>query len=204
MAILRQWFDEKRDKEKRDNIEAFLCQSTTFARSRIRSEEERSGGVSTAVGFESRQASAKLHVHYGTPIFCPRRTKYNQAYPYAISMVYDLRNYTEETLWGPYLADGQASVDWEKMEAVMIVLGWNLRVFMEQSSGGGVFGPRSIWREPWVGASPGSYDAGKCGVPQALPEGVVDYYEIQGTWLRVVCFLGTFPFLPPSLDLGGD
>ena len=194
MAILRQWFDEKRDKEKRDNIEAFLCQSTTFARSRIRSEAEGSRGILTAASFESRQASAKLHVHYGTPIFCPRRTKYNQAYPYAISMVYDLRNYTEETLWGPYLADGQASVDWEKMEAVMIVLGWNLRVFMEQSSGGGVFGPRSIWREPWVGASPGSYDAGKCGLPQALPEGVVDYYGIQGTWMRVVCFLGIFPF----------
>jgi hypothetical protein len=202
MAILRQWFDEKRDKEKRDNIEAFLCQSTTFARSRIRTVEE--GAGSTAVDFESRQASAKLHVHYGTPIFCPRRTKYSQAYSYAISMVYDLRNYTEETLWGPYLADGQASVDWEKMEAVMIVLGWNLRVFMEQSSGGGVFGPRSIWREPWVGASPGSYEAGKCGLPQALPEGVVDYYGIQGTWLRVVCFLGISPFFTPALGMGGD
>ncbi len=39
----------------------------------------------------------------------------------------------------------------------MIVLGWNLRVFTERG-GEGVFGPRTVWRESWVGASPGSYE----------------------------------------------
>ncbi|KAH8779526.1 hypothetical protein BGZ57DRAFT_311187 [Hyaloscypha finlandica] len=179
MAVMREWFDDKRDKEKRDNIEAFLCQSVTFSRSRLTT-------ALPAPSFASRQASAKLHVQYGTPIFYPRRGKYAQVYPYAVSMVYDLRNYKEESLWGPYLEDGEASVDWEKVEAVMIVLGWNLRGFTEQRDG--IFGPRSVWREPWVGASPGSYE-GMQGIPEAVEDGVVDPYGVQGTWMRVVCFL---------------
>jgi hypothetical protein len=203
MAIMREWFDDKRDKEKRDNIEAFLCQSITFSRSL----SHPTSSPPTPVSFPNRQASAKLHVQYGTPIFCPRRSKYHQAYPYAISMVYDLRNYREETMWGPYLPDGRAGVDWEKLEAVMIVLGHNLRVFTEQANGG-VFGPRNVWREPWVGASPGSYVSGGSllGIGKGLGLGlgapapalveesaVVDPYGIQGTWMRVVCFLGICP-----------
>ncbi|KAE9380115.1 hypothetical protein N431DRAFT_323198 [Stipitochalara longipes BDJ] len=184
MKIMRQWFDDKRDKDKRDNIEAFLCQSTTYTRALLRP-------AASPPSFTSRQASAKLHVQYGTPIFHPRRGKFSEIYPYAVSMVYDLRNYKEESLWGPYLTDGRAGVDWEKMEAVMIVLGWNLRVFTEQREGG-VFGPRSVWREPWVGASPGSYEgiSGKGSqIPPQVESGVVDPYGIQGTWMRVVCFL---------------
>jgi hypothetical protein len=176
MAVMRGWFDDKRDKEKRDNIEAFLCQSTTFARSK---------GHSSPISFANRQASAKLHVQYGTPIACPRRSKYNQAYPYAVSMVYDLRNYKTETFWGPYLPDSNASVDWEKMEAVMIVLGHNLRMFTEQTHS--IFGPRSIWREPWIGASPYSYEPTSMKGMHTLntPVGIADPYNIQGTWMRV-------------------
>jgi hypothetical protein len=183
MALMRAWFDDKRDKEQRDNIEAFLCQSVTFTRS-LSSLSPPPNPPS----LEMRQATAKLHVHYGTPIFCPRRAKFKQAYPYAVSMVYDLRNYREETLWGPYLGDGVASVDWEKMEAVMLVLGHNLRMFTEQSEG--VFGSRSVWREPWIGASPGSYIGKKVECSEEEGEGVPDPYGIQGTWMRVVCFLG--------------
>jgi hypothetical protein len=186
MAVMREWFDDKRDREKRDNIEAFLCQSITFSRSRLTT-------ALPAPSFADRQASAKLHVQYGTPIFYPRRGRYAQVYPYAVSMVYDLRNYKEESLWGPYLEDGKASVDWEKLEAVMIVLGWNLRVFTEQRDG--VFGPRSVWREPWVGASPWSYEEMQ-GIPEVVEEGVVDPYGVQGTWMRVVCFLGMITSLP--------
>jgi hypothetical protein len=179
MAVMREWFDDKRDKEKRDNIEAFLCQSTTFARSKYEPP------CSPATNFANRQASAKLHVQYGTPIACPRRTKYNQAYPYAVSMVYDLRNYRQESFWGPYLPDCNATVDWEKMEAVMIVLGHNLRMFTEQTHS--VFGPRSIWREPWIGASPDSYEPVSIKGMQipVAPGGIVDPYNITGTWMRV-------------------
>jgi hypothetical protein len=183
MAIMREWFDDKRDKENRDNIEAFLCQSITFARSKHTDPSPTS--------FPNRQASAKLHVQYGTPIACPRRTKYNQAYPYAVSMVYDLRNYKDASFWGPYLPDGTASVDWEKMEAVMIVLGHNLRMFTEQKHS--IFGPRSIWREPWVGASPHSYEPISMKELQTpiTPGGMVDPYGIQGTWMRVSKFIHT-------------
>jgi hypothetical protein len=193
IAVMREWFDDKRDKEKRDNIEAFLCQSITFSRSRLTT-------ALAPASFAARQASAKLHVQYGTPVFYPRRGKYAEIYPYAVSMVYDLRNYKEESLWGPYLEDGKASVDWEKVEAVMIVLGWKLRVFTEQRDG--VFGPRSVWREPWVGASPGSYEpvGPKC-MEMKLEEGIVDPYGVTGTWMRVVCFLGTESPLSPFFSL---
>ena len=182
---MRSWFDDRRD-----NIEAFLCQSRTYQRALLRPSPPTSLSV--------RQASAKLHVCYGTPVFYPRRGKFADIYPYAVSMVYDLRNYKESSLWGPYLEDGKAGVDWEKMEAVMLVLGWNLRVFTEQKDGG-VFGPRSIWREPWVGSSPGSYEMVMKGVPAPLDPEIGDPYGIQGTWMRVVCFLGVFSFLSPFL-----
>lgn len=198
--MLRKWFDDKRDKEKRDNIEAFLCQSITYSRAHLSNILS----FPPALALSSRQASAKLHVQYGTPIFYPRRGRYAEVYPYAVSMVYDLREYREETKWGPYLPevnDEGVKVDWEKMEAVMIVLGWNLRVFTEAREGHnlGVFGPRSVWREPWVGASPASYEGGGMkSIPASLPDsGVVDPYGIQGTWMRVVCFLGISFFSPP-------
>jgi hypothetical protein len=40
--------------------------------------------------------------------------------------VYDVREYTRENGWGPFLDDG-VSVDWEKMEAILLVLGTNIR-----------------------------------------------------------------------------
>jgi len=58
-------------------------------------------------------------------------------------------------MWGPFLDDGKASVDWEKIEAIMVVLGHNLRLFVE----GARNAFRHVWREAWVGGSPGSFGA---------------------------------------------
>lgn len=46
------------------------------------------------VDFEARQASAHLHCLLGVPIQTPSRSRYLQSYPFAVSVVYDLRNYT--------------------------------------------------------------------------------------------------------------
>ena len=98
-------------------------------------------------------------------------------------MVYDLRNYTEETLWGPYLPDGNAGVDWEKIEAVMLVLGHNMETFTEQTHG--IFKP--LWTEAFSGATPDSYES--ISMPQVetplTPPPFEDPYNIQGTWMRV-------------------
>lgn len=116
-------------------------------------------------------------------------------------MVYDLRNYSDNTKWGPYLPDGQASVDWEKIEAVMLVLGHNMHAFTRQTHG--MF-PK-IWSEPFEGITPNSYvddgkykkpkeediDAGKLwdvnseSVRRPVAKGLVDPYNVTGTWTRV-------------------
>lgn len=127
-------------------------------------------------------------------------------------MVYDLRNYTEETLWGPYMGDGLATVDWEKLEAVMLVLGHNVESF--RNSIGEQMLPRGlVWKEGWRGASPYSYTSvdiagvdsddeeeeeeeeeesgigrggrGKEEEGVKKKEDVEDPYNITGTWMRV-------------------
>jgi hypothetical protein len=93
-----------------------------------------------------------------------------------------MRNYTDENLWGPYLGDGKATVDWERIEAVMIVLGYNLKLFSESTHG--IFRP--VWRDPFKGVSPQSFEPTltKKSVP-ARPSNVKDPYNISGTWMRV-------------------
>ena len=120
-------------------------------------------------------------------------------------MVYDLRNYTEATLWGPYMGDGQATADWEKLEAVMLVLGHNVESF--RASIGEQMLPRGlVWKEGWRGAQPYSYrsvdiagedsddeeqvveveegDEGEEG-EEKEKDVVEDPYNITGTWMRV-------------------
>ncbi|CZT08132.1 uncharacterized protein RCO7_09546 [Rhynchosporium graminicola] len=67
------------------------------------------------------QASAKLNVLNGKPFLMEGDTLARTPFPCASSMVFDLRNYTEENLWGPYI-DRLATADWEKLEASMVVL----------------------------------------------------------------------------------
>jgi hypothetical protein len=196
------------------NIDTLLCASNLF---------ERAGGEdqAPAVNEELRQSSAKLHCMYGVPIDeIPSRSSFTIWRPseesspssrtrlrsrpklthtYARSKVYDLRQYTEATLWGPFRDDGTQRVDWEKVEAIMIVLGFNLRRFTEKSDGRFPM----IWDEPFVGATPNSYIA-----PPAVAEptekldsdlikirelalnlNALDPYGVTGTWMRVVCFL---------------
>ena len=117
----------------------------------------------------------------------------------ARSKVYDLREYTDNTLWGPFMNDGSQNVDWEKVEAVMVVLGFNLSKFIGRTDG---HFPK-VWNTPFVGATPKSYISppptsgptkeldGEISVIRELAPSIdsLDPYGVTGTWMRVVCFL---------------
>ncbi|KAK4544385.1 hypothetical protein LTR36_004276 [Oleoguttula mirabilis] len=203
------------------NIDAFLCASSLFARAGSEHQNQ-------APTPELRQASAKLHCLFGVPIDpIPSRSSFSrerpnpllspasctrlqsrplQTHTYARSKVYDLRQYNDGTLWGPFTDDGSQRADWEKVEAIMIVLGFNLNKFSERSDGRW---PR-VWHKPFVGATPGSYislaptiaeptdkegtaptdDPAMLRIRElALSLDAQDPYGISGTWMRVVCFL---------------
>lgn len=98
------------------------------------------------------------------------------------------------------MKDGSHRVDWEKVEAIMIVLGFNLRRFTDRSDGRFPL----VWKHPFVGATPGSYKTPPRIAPSEKKEfdedaGVIrelalnldalDPYGVTGSWMRVVCFL---------------
>ncbi|KAF2721603.1 hypothetical protein K431DRAFT_246856 [Polychaeton citri CBS 116435] len=199
-----------------NNIDSFLCASSLF--DRVRNEE-----LSAADTPAQRQASAKLHCLYGVPIdggvpprhpsifrrssdftlapsACTRsRTRPPVTNIWARAKVYDLREYTDNTMWGPFMNDLSCNVDWEKMEAVMIVLGFNLRKFHERSDRRFDL----VWAHPFLGATPNSYIPPPlvAGPTKDLDADVIkidetsksldeqDPYGVSGTWMRVVCFL---------------
>lgn len=164
------------------NLEIFCCQSSLFSRARI---PVRPHSDVVYNSDKARQLSAKLHVYLGSPIKNIPGRSFAPLYPYAISKVYDLRNYTPESLWGPYRPDGLASVDWEKMEAIMIVIGHNVKDFRVQANGK----TSPLWSFNWDGCTPNSY------VHRPLSRSFqfssddkvdfVDPYNITGSWMRV-------------------
>ena len=144
--------------------------------------------VPPSLPLEGRHLSAKLHCLYGIPIESTGRTRSSKTYPYACSKVYDLRNYTDKTMWGPFMEDGSGNVDWERVEAIMVVLGYNLRLFTANHQG--MY--KAIWARPLVESVPNSYISYSVPRPSYRESelGMQDPYGISGTWMRIVCFLG--------------
>ncbi|CAD6587985.1 MAG: hypothetical protein ASARMPREDX12_003069 [Alectoria sarmentosa] len=149
-----------------------------------------------------RQLSAKLHCLYGVSIDSVRKNcesappRYSlrhdtaEIHPYARARVYDLRQHTEDgTFWGPFFDDGLQTVDWEKLEAIMIILDHNLRRSTEPHRQ--YEGMLELQEKPWVGATPHSFVSPPQSVPMepVLPLEAQDPYNVTGTWTRVVCFL---------------
>ncbi|ROT40198.1 hypothetical protein SODALDRAFT_329873 [Sodiomyces alkalinus F11] len=129
-----------------------------------------------------QQASAQLHCLWGRPLLNSGRTRRSRMHPFALSKVYDLREYTVRTRWGPFMDDGSDRVDWEKMEAIMLVLGSNINQVQASSP---AF--LSMWDSPFAGSWAGSW----IPTPGRKLSGLdlQDPYGISGTWLRVVCFI---------------
>lgn len=162
-----------------------------------------------------RQLSAKLHCLYGVSIGTVRKTyessppryslRHDTAaiHPYARARVYDLRQHTEDgTFWGPFLDDGLQTVDWEKIEAIMISLDYSLRRSSEVHRQ--YEGLLDLQENPWVGATPHSFISPPQSLPMepALPLQAQDPYNITGTWMRVVCFLDYTELY--DFNFGGD
>ena len=168
------------------NIGAFLGRSFIF-------ERARGSSIRHLHSNEVHQQSAKLHCLYGTPILQYGRTRSSRTYPFACSVVYDLRNYTDKTKWGPFMDDESGNVDWEKLEAILIVLGSNIK---DRGLRSPAFS--SSWSMPFVGSWSGSY------VPRRIstPLDDRDPYGISGIWLRVVCFLDYNDLFDYNFTLG--
>lgn len=104
-------------------IDAFLCGSHLFHRAKAFTREFPFANKPPS---EARQMSAKLHCLYGDMVLHWSRTRASRTYPFAASKVYDIRECTPRTRWGPvrmpcdlvrqsyphrvYVADGQPSL----------------------------------------------------------------------------------------------
>lgn len=175
------------------NREAFLQKSSLFERVYRSQHHVPSDNMSK----EQRQQSAKLHCLYGKPILKVGRLRSARTYPYACSKVYDIRQYTTQTRWGPFMNDGSDRVDWEKVEAILIVLGNNVyakkltRLFSD------------IWDNPFSGSWKGSFITSPS--PDITSLDTMDPYGVTGTWYRLVCFLDyndffSYNFTNPERD----
>jgi hypothetical protein len=134
---------------------------------------------------EGRQMSAKLHSLFGiTSSNVGRRSL--STHPHARSRVYDLRNYTDKTQWGPFRDDGSMRADWEMIESLMIVLGYSsglcCRRFLHRF--------RPPWTNPFEGVIP---DRSKIMLQYPMPLlkepdvplQLKDPYNVSGIWSRV-------------------
>ncbi|KAH7249036.1 uncharacterized protein BKA55DRAFT_594856 [Fusarium redolens] len=139
-----------------DTAEAFLQGSSLFNRLRRQpTRDSISAPTSCDDGYRTlQQKSAHLHCLYSRPILNVGRLRSMKTYPYACSKVYDLRQFTQNTGWGPFKDDGTFNVDWEKVEAILIVLGHNIgarrliaRIFAE------------VWDSPFSGSFQNSFMA---------------------------------------------
>jgi len=156
------------------NHDAFMCRSSLFGRvekwkQKVIEDEE------------GRQLSAKLHCLFGIPATNAGR-RVLQTHPHARSRVYDLRNYTSKTAWGPFREDGSMRVDWEMIESLMIVLSYNsglcCRRFLHRF--------RPPWSEALEGVMP--EHAPKLLKEPDLPLQLRDPYNVSGLWSRVCPF----------------
>ena len=147
-----------------------------------------------------QQLSAKLHCLYGVPIQSVHRTSRQRyalrsdtmpIHPYARSRVYDMRQHTDASSWGPFLSDGTHAVDWEKLEALMLILHHNVRLFSENHDVSNSLFAIPNWDVPFAATAPYSYVSRETSIPMepTLPLELQDPYNITGTWMRVVCFL---------------
>ncbi|EJU03891.1 hypothetical protein DACRYDRAFT_115193 [Dacryopinax primogenitus] len=128
---------------------------------------------------EAKQASAKLHVHFGLTDWdlttIAERGK-------ARERVYRLANYHERNRWGPYTGDFTRTPNWEHLEAMMLVVGRNVNERVDD------------WRLQ-DGDAPlmGLHAARNYTMPSIEPKApaleIGDWAGVTGKWYRVVCFM---------------
>ncbi|KAF2442347.1 hypothetical protein P171DRAFT_392136 [Karstenula rhodostoma CBS 690.94] len=164
------------------NHGAFLCRSSLYDRCSKPSQKP-------ADDEEDRQLSAKLLCLFGIPSGNVGN-RVLSAHTYARSRVYDLRNYTDATAWGPFRDDGSMRVDWEMVESLMVVLCYNSGLCGRQF----IHRFRPPWTQPLEGVLPArdrilpAYPPKLYAQPE-IPLSLRDPYNVSGVWSRIVCFL---------------
>ncbi|KAJ4349641.1 uncharacterized protein N0V89_008258 [Didymosphaeria variabile] len=169
------------------NADTFLHKSSLYGRAGTEIQSQ-------ARNIEDRQRSARLHCIHGIPNDTTGRRTLS-THPFARSRVYDLRNYTKRSRWGPFRNDGSMRVDWELVESIMVVLGYNnglcSRRYMDRfvlpwsSPFANIFQDRFA-HLPSTNSPPPSPSLTK---EPSLPLDLQDPYNISGIWARIVCFL---------------
>jgi hypothetical protein len=195
--------------EKASNRNVFLFSSELYGNSSRGEKRAGSEQMQAAGTYEGRQLSAKLHTYFGTSHEIFGRTRSTAAHPHARAKVYDLRNYNDRNYWGPYLDDGSLLPDWEKIEAIMIDLGFNMQRFIDGADDPHD-GAVDVYDRPFEGITPYSYKPikefvcpgvaammasgtwkathrqAKCLTKQpGIPLDSQDPYGVSGTWRRV-------------------
>lgn len=131
---------------------------------------------------DEQQLSAKLHCLYGAPLTVEGRRSLS-SHPIARSRIYDMRNYTQKTCWGPFRKDGSMKVDWELIEVIMIVISYNSNLCCDRYR---LLKP--VWGEPFIGvrrnAELQEYSPSLLIEPD-LPLEMKDPYDVTGSWIRV-------------------
>ncbi|TLS28254.1 hypothetical protein PpBr36_01288 [Pyricularia pennisetigena] len=190
-ALLAQIFEDESTRR------AFLCQSFIWQRAR--------GRVKYFVRppRPEHQMSAKLHCLYGVPQLAvamvgkelaeetstgqmPEAEDHEGIFLYALAKVYDLRDFHPHATWGPFLGDDSGRVDWERLEAIMIVIKRGIaRMGLEKEHL--LFD--LCWNRPFDGAWKNSYIPMPLTRPADDDLDKDDPFGVSGTYLRVICFL---------------
>ncbi|USP79455.1 uncharacterized protein yc1106_06729 [Curvularia clavata] len=171
------------------NHDAFMCRSSLWSRMKT-------AKYKPADNEEGRQISAKLLSFFGFP---PSNVgkKGLPTHSYARSRVYDLRNYTDKNKWGPFRNDGSMRVDWEMIESIMVVIGYNSLFGVTTLPQALPYRLQPPWFQPLDGLIPDIKDPLENGQRDYiallqqpdLPLDMKDPYRVQGIWSRIVCFL---------------
>ncbi|KAM7222780.1 hypothetical protein V8F06_001967 [Rhypophila decipiens] len=185
--------------------EAFLTRSFIFERAR--GGRKHFQNPPNAI----HQQSAKLHSLFGMALPMLDQLSRNnttaarssdsiisRVRPFACSKVYDLREYTTGSGWGPFLNDGSWRVDWEKVEAILLVIEANLRK-KRLDRWPLVW---ALWMKPFAGSWPGSYWPWGTESGQEKAKSREDPYGVTGTWFRVVCFIDYNDFFHYNFPVG--
>ena len=156
---------------------------------------------------EEAETSAKLAVYYGMSLESGHEGL--EVHPYARSRIYDLRRYTDQNGWGPFKDCKSGEVDWERVLAIMVTLGYNLRCvvlplgvraaknmklnpeqrLLTQRANGSFSGHPEA---PFAGIAPYSFKSSelrRTATEQRTELDDKDPYGVTGTWMRLVCFL---------------
>jgi hypothetical protein len=124
---------------------------------------------------EKLRAHLALSLDQGVGIDAPEELKILRRMSRA--HVYDLRNYTGETQWGPFTNSGDC-VNWGHINANVTVIAMNLRDF-------GVHWPREFRPQATI---MGLEACRAYSAPGTLKRSHLDWAGVEGRWLRIVCF----------------